>query len=70
MELTPEGKGYRPKTRFAKFTNLPELITTFRMIADIQTQDMLPYLKIPTLVGGKYDIVEKIICLKSVTMQN
>lgn len=58
MELTPEGKGYRPKTRFAKFTNLPELITTFRMIADIQTQDMLPYLKIPTLVGGKYDIVE------------
>ena len=37
MELTPEGKGYRPKTRFAKFTNLPELITTFRMIADIQS---------------------------------
>lgn len=58
MELTPEGKGYRPKTRFAKFTNLPELVTSFRMIADIQTQDMLPYLKIPTLVDGKYVIVE------------
>lgn len=35
MELTPEGKGYRPKTRFAKFTNLPELVTSFRMIADV-----------------------------------
>lgn len=58
MELSPEGKGYRPKTRFAKFTNLPELVTSFRMVADIQTQSMLPYLKIPTLAEGKYDIIE------------
>ena len=58
MELSPEGKGYRPKTRFAKFTNLPELVTSFRMCADIQTQSMLPFLNIPKLVGGKYDIVE------------
>lgn len=58
MELSPEGKGYRPKTRFAKFTNLPELVTSFRMCADIQTQSMLPFLNIPKLAGGKYDIVE------------
>lgn len=58
MELTPEGKGYREKTRFARFTNLPELVTMFRMVADIQTQNMLPYLDIPTLIDGKYDIVE------------
>ena len=58
MELSPEGKGYRPKTRFAKFTNLPELVSMFRMVADIQTQDMLPYLKIPKLVDGKYKIIE------------
>ena len=58
MELSPEGKGYRPKTRFAKFTNLPELVSMFRMVADIQTQDMLPYLKIPKLEDGKYKIIE------------
>lgn len=58
MELSPEGKGYRPKTRFAKFTNLPELVTAFRMVADIQTQNMLPYIKVPTLADGKYVIVE------------
>lgn len=58
MELSPEGRGYREKTRFARFTNLPELVTTFRMIADIKTQDMLPYLKIPKLVDGKHTIVE------------
>lgn len=60
MELTPEGKGYRPKTRFAKFTNLPELVTAFRMVADIQTQDLLPELKIPKLKDGKYVIVESL----------
>ena len=41
IELSPEGSGYRSKTRFAKFYNLPELMSTFKMVADIQTADML-----------------------------
>ena len=41
VELTPEGTGYRAKTRFAKFYNLPELMAMFKEIADIKTADML-----------------------------
>lgn len=41
MELSPEGTGYRVKTRFSKFYNLPELMSMFREVADIQTADML-----------------------------
>ena len=41
VELTPEGTGYRAKTRFARFYNLPELMAMFKEIADIQTADML-----------------------------
>ena len=41
IELAPEGTGYRAKTRFAKFYNLPELMSMFKMAADIQTADML-----------------------------
>ena len=41
IELSPEGSGYRPKTRFSKFVNLPELMAHFKMCADIQTADML-----------------------------
>ena len=41
MELAPEGTGYRIKTRFAKFFNLPELLAMFKEVADIQTADML-----------------------------
>lgn len=41
IELAPEGTGYRAKTRFAKFFNLPELISLFKESADIQTADML-----------------------------
>ena len=41
IELSPEGSGYRSKTRFAKFYNLPEMMSTFKMVADIQTADML-----------------------------
>ena len=41
IELAPEGTGYRAKTRFAKFYNLPELISMFREVADVQTADML-----------------------------
>ena len=41
LEISPEGSGYRQKTRFAKFYNLPELMQMFRQVADIQTADML-----------------------------
>ena len=41
IELSPEGSGYRAKTRFAKFFNLPELMSVFKQVADIQTADML-----------------------------
>ena len=41
IELSPEGTGYRAKTRFAKFFNLPELMAMFKEVADIQTSDML-----------------------------
>ena len=41
VELTPEGTGYRAKTRFAKFYNLPELMAMFKEVADIKTADML-----------------------------
>jgi N12 class adenine-specific DNA methylase len=41
IELAPEGTGYRAKTRFAKFYNLPELMTTFKEVADVKTADEL-----------------------------
>ena len=41
IELAPEGSGYRSKTRFARFYNLPELMSMFKTVADIQTADML-----------------------------
>lgn len=41
IELSPEGTGYRPKTRFSKFYNLPELMNMFKEVADIKTADML-----------------------------
>ena len=46
IELAPEGTGYRAKTRFARFYNLPELMSMFKEIADIQTADML-HLPVP-----------------------
>jgi len=56
IELAPEGNGYRSKTRFAKFYNLPELMNMFRE-ADIQTADMLK-LPVPEITGGKPTIVK------------
>ena len=46
IELTPEGTGYRAKTRFARFNNLPELMAMFKLVADIKTADML-HLPVP-----------------------
>lgn len=52
-ELAPEGNKFRAKKRFAKFYNLPELISVFKNVADIQTNDMLD-LPIPKLKSGKH----------------
>ncbi|MCI8412634.1 MAG: DEAD/DEAH box helicase family protein [Clostridia bacterium] len=41
LEMAPSGKGYRPRTRFCKFTNLPELMKHYRRFADVQTADMV-----------------------------
>ena len=57
IELAPEGNGYRTKTRFAKFYNLPELMNMFKQCADIQTADMLK-LPVPEITGGKPTIVK------------
>src|SRR2546421_3103093 len=56
LELAPDGSGYRMHTRFAKFVNLPELLSQFRVFADIQTADMLQ-LPRPAIAGGKSNIV-------------
>jgi N12 class adenine-specific DNA methylase len=52
LELAPDGSGYRMHTRFAKFVNLPELLSVFRTVADVQTADMLN-LPRPELANGK-----------------
>ena len=56
IELSPEGTGYRAKTRFSKFFNLPELINVFKEAADIQTADML---KLPVPEAKYHDEVLK-----------
>ena len=55
LELAPDGSGYRMHTRFAKFINLPELLSMFRTFADVQTADMLN-LPRPTIAGGRPQI--------------
>ncbi len=56
LELSPEGTGYRAKTRFSKFHNLPELMNTFKEVADIKTADVL---KLPVPEVEKHNIVCK-----------
>ena len=56
IELAPEGTGYRMKTRFAKFFNLPELISMFKEVADIKTADML---NLPTPNAHYHNIAVK-----------
>lgn len=56
IELKPEGTGYRSKTRFAKFNNLPELMAMFKECADIQTADML---KLPVPKANYHNISVK-----------
>ena len=60
IELSPEGSGYRARTRFAKFTNLPELMSMFKEVADIKTADSLdlprPKANFHTVVADPSDI--------------
>ena len=56
MELAPEGTGYRFKTRFAKFNNLPELMSNFKEVADIKTADML---NLPVPKANYHNVVVK-----------
>lgn len=56
MELAPEGTGYRFKTRFSKFNNLPELMSIFKEVADIRTADML---KLPVPKANYHNVVIK-----------
>lgn len=56
IELSPEGSGYRAKTRFAKFYNLPELMSVFKEVADIQTAEML---KLPVPKANYHNVVVK-----------
>ena len=56
IELAPEGTGYRAKTRFARFFNLPELMVMFKEVADIQTADML---KLPVPKASYHSVVLK-----------
>ena len=56
IELAPEGTGYRSKTRFSRFYNLPELMAMFKLVADIQTADML---NLPVPKANYHNIVLK-----------
>ena len=56
MEISPDGKTLKPRSRFARFVNLPELQMMFRSFADVQTADMLN-LPRPGLKGGKPQVV-------------
>ena len=56
IELAPEGNGYRAKTRFAKFYNLPELMNMFKEVADVQTADML---KLPVPKANYHNVALK-----------
>ena len=56
MEISPDGASLRPRSRFARFINLPELQQMFRSFADVQTAEMLD-LPRPALEGGKAKVV-------------
>ncbi len=56
LEIAPDGSGYRVNTRFSKFTNIPELMSIFKMIADINLED-LQNVAMPKIKGGKPETV-------------
>ena len=65
IELAPEGTGYRARTRFAKFFNLPELMSMFKEVADIKTSDQLhlpvPEAKFETVVARPSDLQKEMV---------
>jgi len=65
IELAPEGTGYRARTRFAKFFNLPELMSMFKEVADIKTADQLhlpvPEAKFETVVAKPSDLQKEMV---------
>jgi N12 class adenine-specific DNA methylase len=56
LELAPDGASYRMQTRFARFQNVPELLTLYRQVADVRTNDDLD-LPVPALAGGQAETV-------------
>lgn len=60
LEIKPEGNGYQMKNRFAKFYNLPELMSMFMMVADIKTSDMLTDIPIPELATGAVQVMKSV----------
>ena len=56
LELAPDGASYRMQTRFARFQNVPELLTLYRQVADVRTSEDLD-LPVPTLAGGQAETV-------------
>jgi len=56
LEIAPDGSGYRLRSRFARFNNLPELLQIWRLVADVQTDDMVDIDK-PDIEGGKAETV-------------
>ena len=69
IELAPEGTGYRARTRFAKFFNLPELMTLFKEVADIKTADQLhlptPKANYETIVVKPSDLQQEMVAALS-----
>ena len=65
LELAPEGKGYRPRTRFSRFFNLPELMNIFREVADIKTADQLhlpvPEVEYHNVAAKPSDVQQKLV---------
>lgn len=61
MEIAPDGSGYRMNTRFSRFVNLPELMSIFSLVADIQTRKMLN-LPTPAIAGGRPKVVVSPAC--------
>src|SRR5947209_7436714 len=68
MEITPDGASLRPRSRFARFTNLPELQQMFRSFADVQTAEMLD-LPRPRLEGGKPIVVARPMSAEQYALQ-
>ncbi len=69
LEIKPEGSGYQMKSRFAKFHNLPELMSMLSLVADIKTADMLE-LPVPKLKTGKMQVIKTSITPEQKSMMD